>query len=220
MKKTLFTRSLFWGLVLILTAAVLILDGIGISFGQGITPVRIIFGILLLALTIYEIVRLKFSYIFFPLAFLFLLFEEPLAWALGKDGSLISNRTVLLAALLLTIGAALLSPKQKGIKKIKVMGNTTLYFDASDMSNCRINDNMGQVYAYVVNKEAYVGGGVITVTDNLGSVVLHIPSEWNVITETSDNLGKISIPPQDGNREKSITLIVTDNVGVVSVVFD
>ena len=79
-KKSLITSSVFWGTVLVLAAVVLILDGLGIKFADGLfTPLRIIGGVLLLSWLIYEIVRLRFTNVFFPLAFLFLVMEESCA---------------------------------------------------------------------------------------------------------------------------------------------
>ena len=57
-------------------------------------------------------------------------------------------------------------------------------------------------------------------TENLGMVKLHLPNEWNVVTYTKGNLGKISIPDHEVTGDKNITIAVTENLGEVSVVFE
>ena len=228
------SRSVFWGAVLILAAVVLIMNGVGIEFGYGITPWRIIAGVLLAAWLIYEIVRLKFTDLFFPLAFLFIVFQSPLANALNMESdTIVSPWIILLAALLLTVGFKMIF-KPKHIININgkdipfenakdlggKVGSETLYLDASDLSNVVIRDHIGTSQIYISNRESYDGNGKITVCDNLGLVVLHIPNEWNVVTHSSDNLGKITIPPHESENAKSILLVVTDNLGKVEVVFD
>ncbi|MBP5618140.1 MAG: hypothetical protein J6X61_03210, partial [Clostridia bacterium] len=136
-----FFRPAFWGIVLILAAVVLVLDGVGVSLGAGMTPWRIVGAVFLAGWLICEIVRLKFTNIFFPAAFLFLVLEEPIAiWmGRGEDATdLIANWVVLVAALLLTIGTkAIFHPKhdEDGYKVAGGrIGSQTYYFDATDLS--------------------------------------------------------------------------------------
>ena len=117
MKKS--RNGLFFGIILVCAAVALILDGLGISIsGAQISAWSIVGGVLCLAWLVVEIVELKFSHIFFPLAFIFLLFEGQIATWLGHDDpNLISNWLVLLAALLLTIGVGVLGGNLKKRKK-------------------------------------------------------------------------------------------------------
>lgn len=214
-------RPIFWGVVFICAAAILILDAVGVQLGYGITPWRIILGVLLLGWVVYELIQLKFASVFFPLAFLFLVFEAPLGHALGKGDDLISTWVVLLAALLLTVGVGMLAPNRTVLNSGKRIGKAGVYLDAGkDLSDACVHDNLGDVQVYITNRDAYDGNGVITVTDNLGKVTLRIPGTWQVCTQISDNLGKVDVPPQDYPCSKSITLVVHDNVGTVTVIFE
>jgi len=208
--------------VLVGAAVLLILNGIGVNLGYGISVWRVILGVLCVAWLVDTIAERRFTEIPFPLAFLFLVFESTIAHALGRpDNNLISDWTVILAALLLTIGLKALFPDRPGRRLLGKAGRTTLYFDASDLSDAEIRDNTGFVQAYVTNREAYQGGGVIGIRDNLGKVELHLPQSWNVIVNCRDNLGSVSVPDQeDGIFDGSITIDVRDNVGSISVVFD
>ena len=72
--------SIFWGVVLICTAVLLIFNSLGISVGYldggGLPVVRIVLGVLCAVWLITEIVKLRFARIFFPLAFILLLFSR------------------------------------------------------------------------------------------------------------------------------------------------
>ena len=213
------SRSVFWGLVLILAAAALILDGVGFSFGIGITLWHVIGGVILLSWIVSECVKLRFHAIFFPLAFLFMLFEGVIASWLGReDPNMISNWTLLLAALLLTIGVGALTKRSGGRENAR-LGNSTLYFDANDPGGCIVSDNVGNIHVYFINKEHYNGLGVVSVRNSVGKVTLHVPSEWNVVTECKDTLGSVNVPEREQVAGKSITVSVRDSVGSVTVEF-
>lgn len=214
--------SVFWGLVFIGAAVLLILNGIGVNLGYGISVWKIILGVICLAWLVDTLVERRFTEIAFPLAFLFLIFESTIAHAIGRtDGNLISDWTVILAALLVTIGLKALIPDRGGRKFLGKSGSTSIYLDASDLSDAEIRDNAGSVQAHITNREAYRGDGVITIRDNLGKVDLYLPSNWNIVVNCRDNLGKVNVPDQDdGVFDKSITIEVRDNIGSVNVKYD
>ncbi len=216
--------GVFWGVILLLAAVLLIMQGIGIDFGYEFSVWRIILGLICLAWLIDRLVDNEYSQIVFPLAFEFLIFEAPLAHALGRDDNdLINNWVVLVAALLATIGLGILLPKKytEGNPHHSRFGSSTLYFDATDLSNANIHDNMGSVNAYITNRDAYPGGGQISVFDNMGKVKLHLPESWNVTLQSHDNMGHIYAPEQKSEVfTKQITVDVHDNMGSVTIVYD
>ena len=226
------SKPIFWGMVLILAALLLILDGMGIDFGAGLSTWRIIAGVLLLGWLVCEIVRLKFADIFFPLAFLFIVFREPLANLLDlNEENLPEIWIIIVAAALLTTGFHILFDRKKTVKingqEVHTdavgsgrVGKETLYADAKNLSGYTISNHLGAVEFFLSNKEEYPGSGVITICDNLGLVTLHLPNDWNVVTQCSDNLGTISVPEHTSGGEKSITLDVHDNLGRIEVKFE
>ena len=223
-KSRIFFHSVFWGIVLILAAVVLILDGAGMTLGLGLTPWRIVGAVLLTGWLICEIVRLRFTNIFFPAAFLFLVLEQPIAGWLGRGDDLISNWIVLVAALLLTIGTKAVFHPRGDANGDAVhggrIGSQTLYFDAADLSRAVVANHVGSTEVYLTNCDAYPGEGTLSVRDNVGPVNFHLPADWRVVTDAADNIGPLNIPPQDGVASHTVTLKVRDNVGPVSVVFD
>ena len=221
-------KAIFWGLVMVLSAVILILDDMGINFGMDFPLWRIIGGILLVSWLISEIVRLKFADIFFPIAFLILLFRNPLIELLNLDSEKIPSAwIIILAAALLTAGFHAIFDRKKTftingheVKTNGRIGKETLYADAGNLSGYTIKDHLGAVELFLKNKENYPGNGVITICDNLGLITIHLPKSWNVITQCSDNLGSISVPDHESCGEKSITLDVHDNLGKVEVKFE
>jgi len=217
------TNRLFWGLVLIGAAVLLILNGIGVDLGYGVNVWRILGGVLCLACIVDRIVEKRFTDLVIPLAFLFLIFEPTIAHAIGRsddDLTLIPTWTVIFAAVLLTFGLKTIFRGSDG-KKHSRFGSSTIYLDGADLSGATITDNMGKVEAYITNKEAYSGEGTITICDNLGSVRLHIPANWNVVANCSDNMGRVSIPEQDdGVFDKTVTIDIRDNLGSIEVIFE
>ena len=227
------SRPFFWGAILILSAIVLILEGLGISLGKGMDWWRIILGVVLVACLIYVILFRHFADIFIPLALLFLVFEYPLALLIKKeDGKIIPWWFVIIAAVLLTVGFYVISKpthflffSKKTEKKDSgsgsdSIGSKLLYLEADKLDGTAVRDHLGFVELYINNKKKYTSGAVVTFSDNMGKILIHIPDEWDVITQANDNLGKIDVPPHTGTGEKNITLAIHDNLGSITVVFD
>ena len=218
------TNRIFWGIVLIGAAVLLILNGVGVDLGYGVNVWRILGGVLCLACIVDRIVERRFTELVIPLAFLFLIFEPTIAHAMGRDDNnltLLPTWTVILAALLLTIGLKVIFRGSSHVLSSGKIGTSSIYLDGADLENAEIKDNLGKVDAYITNKDAYDGNGKITIRDNLGSIKLHIPKDWNVVANCSDNLGRVSIPEQnDGVFDKTVTIEIRDNLGQTEVIFE
>ena len=238
MKKS--RNGLFFGIILVCAAVALILDGLGISIsGAQISAWSIVGGVLCLAWLVVEIVELKFSHIFFPLAFIFLLFEGQIAAWLGYgDPNLISNWIVLLAALLLTVGVGALGGNFKKRKKIKsgengnaVVINTNekknfssasvIYVDAADLGEYEVENNCGSIHVYIENADRYGGGGALNVDNNCGSMVVHVPNAWRVVSSVDNSLGSVKIPSHE-TAEGAPVLKITgeNNLGSLAITFE
>lgn len=225
-------RPVFWGLVLVLAAVVLILDNLGIKFGYGINAWRIVVGVLLVAWLVSVVLYRRFPDIFIPICLLFLVFQGPIAHAIDPEKEeLLPVWVAIVATVLLTVGFnVILKPAYSGFldKKSKsgadvatdTAQSRVLYYNADRLDGAVIRDQLGFVQVYINNKNAYPGSAVVTITDNLGKIVLHIPAEWDVIAQTGSNIGKVEIPTHTGNGISNVTLVVNDNVGSVQVVFD
>lgn len=99
------SRNIFWGIILVLAAVSLVVSQLGLV--EGVGAFSVVFGIFFLAMLIQGIVRRSFGTILFAIAFLCIVFDEPL----GIEA--ITPWTVLGAALLGTIGLNMVFKRKK-----------------------------------------------------------------------------------------------------------
>lgn len=219
MKKT----RILWGIILLLVASLLILDAVGVSFGlpEDLPVWRIILSFFLLYFTVRQLIKGRIFTIFFPLTFIVMLFEKEIALAIGiKSGNLASFWVFLLIAFLLTISSLLLFPnfrkRRGGI--LSVNSNRTVYLDCNKKVKRKIENNMGSYEVFFSNSNFYDGTGYIHIENNMGRIVIHIPSDWQVISRIENNMGYISVPPS-GNYEngKRLELTGQTNMGSIEV---
>ena len=117
MKKRISGSALYWGVAFIAVALLLIFNAVGVKAGfldiGGLPVLRIVLGVLLLSCVVWSLCKGKVAQIFFPLAFIALLFEKEIARLFGaQDENLYSVWLVLGVAALLTAGVALLLPSR------------------------------------------------------------------------------------------------------------
>jgi hypothetical protein len=199
---------------MIVLAVALILSALGFNFWlpEGIATWQLILTALCLLWIIHACVYKHFSQIFFPLAFIALIFESEIAVAVGvESGDLAPTWLFILIAVLLTVGSQLLfshgvvvmhdtDGNEVKVNKGRVTGSSVLYIDCGEQFNERIENNLGSCSVYFSNKEQFVSGSILAVENNLGSLVLHVPDEWVVTTTIENNLGSIKA---DGDAEKT-----------------
>lgn len=99
-RRTRGTGKVFWGIFLLLSAAFLVMSQMG--FLQGIGVMSVLFSIFWVSVLLRGIFRRSFGQILFSIAFLCIIYDEPL----GIEA--LTPVTVLLAALLGTIGLNLI----------------------------------------------------------------------------------------------------------------
>ncbi len=223
---------IFWGLLLLGVAVVLILEGIGVGDVYGVSIPGVGLGILLITWLVYLIAKKRYYMVFLPLGLFYtFVVDKPLAKALGvtklsQDGRIVAWWIVLIASLLLCIAFRVLFTKKNVIdtgakaSESHRLGDSTVYFDAANLHNALITENVGKMNVYIANKEQYEGDGIITIRENVGVITLHIPANWAVVNEVHENLGSVSIPENDTPAEKTITVVVTENVGRIIVEFN
>lgn len=205
---------IFWGVTMIVLAVALILGVAGFNFWlpEGIATWQLILAALCLLWLVHACVYKHFSQIFFPLAFIALLFESEIAVAVGvESGDLAPTWLFVVIAALLTVGTQLLFSRgvivlhdadgaSTRVNKGRVTGSSVLYIDCGEQFNERIENNLGSCSVYFSNKEQFVSGSILAVENNLGSLVLHVPDEWVVTTTIENNLGSIKA---DGDAERT-----------------
>lgn len=222
-----------WGIVLVLAAVLIVLEGLGMGFGAyGVSLWRVVLGVLFLAWFLKELIRLNIAGIFFPAAFIFMLFEENIAKLLGReDPNIISNWYVLLAAFLLTVGFGAIihtTKKEKAgsfsngsyYNKNSFSGNTVTFIDAAELGKASIENDFGKTTVYIENKEAYLGNGTIRVDNSFGEIELHIPSDWYIVADIESSFGSVFVPQQQNPANPRIDITGENDFGSIKIVFE
>jgi len=215
------------GIVLILAAVLIVLEGLGMGFGAyGISLWKVVLGVLLAAWFLKELIRFKIGDIFFPLAFMFMLFEENIASLLGReDPNIISNWYVILAAILLTVGFnevfhRVNSEKYVSVSQSHFGGASVTYIDAAELVEKNIENSFGNYVVYIENKEAYLGNGKINVDNSFGNIVIHVPEDWNVDADIDSSFGTVTAPQSKGMNNPRIRIVGDNNFGTIRIVDD
>lgn len=224
MKKS----RIFWGIGLLAIAILLILDTVGVTFGipEEISVWQIIFGGIFVFIAIRSLIKLKFWGIFFPLTFTIMIFEKQLASLLRlESGDIASTWEFLLVALLLTIGAALLTPKRRSKNtnhsKNGHKGNRTHYIDCSANVGEFIENNMGFCEVFFTNTQMYNGNGSVRLENNLGRINIHLPKDWTASINIENNLGSVDSPDiTSASGLKTLNIMGENNLGKISIIRD
>lgn len=232
-------RNIFRGVLLIAIAIFLILNQAGL-ITAGISAWNIVLGGFFVGLLIRGIAEHSFPGIFFPLAFLWIIFDD----VLGFHG--ISSWTVILIAVLLSVGFSYLFPqKYRGHKREqkemkwddyedgdkvgqyqKVVeestensvycsnsfGAATKYINSNNLERATLDCSFGEMKVYFDNTVIQNKFVEICVHVSFGSLELYIPREWNVIQNGNVFAGSIN----EKNRNSSDGVPVVQLVGDVS----
>lgn len=230
------TWKIFFGVGLILIAVVLVLDALGIlaPISSAVGPVSIlacVAGLLLLSYTVAKLIKGKISEIFIPLALVFMLFEKNIAFMLGReDENIINNWLILGCAALVSVGFSILFSglKRKNRRREHIcgecghrfstgnLGTSVKYIDCDGFKFESIENNIGSYTVFFENVDKYEGGGVLEIENNLGSMDIHVPTDWHIIMQVDNSLGATSEPDDIGNGP-TLTIRGDNNLGSVSV---
>ncbi|MBQ8407293.1 MAG: hypothetical protein IJY39_00360 [Clostridia bacterium] len=202
------TWKIFWGLGFVLAAVLIILDTLDIisplvGFMGEVSIFAIIVGLLLFAFIIARLIKGRIAEIFFPLAFIFMLFEKNIANLAGlEEENIINNWLVILIALLLSIGFSILFSSHKvnhgnhggtieinGNYAESNLGSSTIYVDCDTFTPSCIENSLGSCSVHFENPQNYKGDKTLHVENNLGSMVINVPGHWIVKSNIENNLG-------------------------------
>lgn len=202
-------KDLFWGLLLLLAAVLIIVNKFG--FYTDISIFKIAATIFFVGLIVKGIQHISFSGILFPSAFLCILYAKQ--WNIEE----ITPWPVLLAALLGSIGLSLIFKKYKfwnhkcgrnfhnrhGEKFSEVIdqpdsnvvdcsvsfGSSMKYVNADNFEKANIKCSFGAMKVYFDNAIINSGSAEIFLDVQFGGVELYIPKTWNIINDVNTSLG-------------------------------
>lgn len=205
-------NSVFWGVLLLLGAAAIIVSRLGYLEGIGIGS--ILLSICLISLLMKGLIGRSFTLILFPIAFLIIVNDELLHL------ESITPWPVLGAALLGTVGLNMLFPKfKKNHFRVLVNMNETQYSEGTpvseekwegnnvvfenvfggavkylsgDVSHVTAENVFGSLQIYFTDACLTGGSATITVENVFSTMVIYVPSSWNVVESTSHVFGNTS----------------------------
>lgn len=222
----------FWGVALIVAAVAMLLDGAGVmhtlwSDLGGLSLLRLIVGVILLARMIYCWMNRWFREPVWELAALFMLFEKNVAYVCGReDPNLVSNWLILLCALLITVGISLILPKslKKPVERAVTeavssssYGSTQVRVDCRNFTYQLVENDMGATTVYFDNPEAYVGDAVLEIVNHMGAVTVLVPSSFRVEMTIANHLGNIQGPAPVHGDGPLVTVSGSNELGAVIV---
>ena len=205
-------KNYFWGIFLILAAAYHIISRLG--YLPAVGAFTILATIACIALFVHSLLHLSFGGMLFPLAFIGILYDKQLGI------TAITPWTILIAALLGTIGLNLLFSKKKWKKAWKNHGKCRMkddvYFNDGEKiegENIHMKSSFGSLLRYVTSDNLHYaeleanfsgvkiyfdnakipsGNATLNVDINFSGVELYIPADWKVINHLDCSVGGIS----------------------------
>lgn len=225
-------NKIFWGIGFILLAIALLLNAFGVltPISSAIGEVSIftaLLGILLFAAVITFIAKGRFDQIFVPISLIFMLFEKNIAILCDLDSADVINNWLLFGcACLIQTGVNLLfySGRHKKIKHRKCrrhsssLSSTIKYIDAEGFGEEYVESELGSCVIRFENPDKYTGGGVLHVENDLGSMVIEVPSSWTFTYDIDNSLGSVSADRDGGNPDGPLLRIEGENnLGAMSI---
>lgn len=221
-------RNVFWGVILIAAAFLIVLDALNLV--GDIPYVRIAIGIFSAARLITEIVKRHVSGIFFPLSFLFIAFEPYIAQCFELEPNIISNWIVLFAALLLTLGFALIFKEIKYDKYAKSHKITSQYnnhfsegvifIDCVNFEHTYIKNSFGETDIYFQNTDDYRGNATLTLKNSFGETRIHVPEKWNIRNNVTSRLGEFRYNRTTVQGEHTLNLNGKNAFGDIYIIIE
>jgi len=200
-------KNLFWGLLLILVAGLLIADQMG--YLVGINTFKLAISVLLAPVIVISVVKTNFFGIFFPAAVLGIMYAEQLGitdfvpWP------------ILLVALLLSIGLSLIfgknytyfgnwkefkgfdseeivdSEDDESVQHSTTFGSSIKYVNSKNLKRARLAATFGDLTVYFDNTTVSPEGALIQVNVTFSDVQIYIPKNWRIQNEIGSILSDI-----------------------------
>ncbi len=224
-------RNIFWGIIFICAAGLLILEALGKSMGffdmSQLPILRIVLGAICVALIIESILEKSVAGIFMPISFIVLIFEKELAGFLNiSSGDIAPTWVIILVGVLLTFGFGALFPSNhskkheagEGDKDADYkMGKFEEWIDCNYFDEYSIDNKMGACDVYFKNPENYKGDGVLYIDNNMGGVNVNIPLDWTPVTNIENHMGGIEMPKDITQGGKIIKIEGDNNLGGIVI---
>ena len=233
MKKS---KNIFWGLIFILLAVCVVLNHLELIPG-GIPFIRIAIAALLAYVAVKGIMKLEFFEFFVPLALIITIFEDEIEELTSINIDKITPWTILLAAVLLSIGCSMIfRNSRKNICYKSLSGafensngrtilennfNGVTKYITGEIENVRIENNFGKSVVYFDNAIISKKVAEIFVENNFGATELYIPKNWRAEVRHSAAFGNVKVNGQPNNDMDAPLIILNAeaNFGEISIYY-
>jgi predicted membrane protein len=227
------SKNWFWGIFFILAAIAVIAIQTG-SFAE-IGIQSLLLGAFLLAIIIASLVRFSAFGIFFPIAFLYMIFWQPL------NLMYVNYWYVLLAALLVSIGFEIIFGKHNKYKHthnhdyscdrsatesiddnnpdiaIK-FGSACKYLHSDNFQGGKFTLSFGELQVFFDQVKLKSEGTEIFVDCSFGSLVLNVPRDWKVKENVHVSMGGFDNKVHNTNlADDAPTLMISGNLWIGSI---
>lgn len=202
-------KQIFWGIFFIAAAILIIISKLGFMPDVGVFS--IFATVILIWILVKGLKRLNFYEIMFSLAFLYIIYDEPL----GIEA--LSPWSVLAAAMLFSIGLSMLFHKKghvqfdfninhnnrgnfgEGSEQCRDeqlfcennFGSAIRYMNSDNFRNACLENNFGSMSIYFDNAVIQGDSAYVKIENNFGLTALYIPKEWKIQTNLEHAFGSI-----------------------------
>lgn len=228
--------NLFWGFFLIAAAVLILVAKLGAFPDMSI--MKIFWTLVFTVALVNSVVKLAFPGVFFSLAFLGILYDEQLGI------TSITPWTILLVALLLSIGVSLIYTPKKRKKKAnhrEISGSDFVVFDEEDgnqfdfsssfvgsikyvnsdnFESANIDAKFAGMKVYFDNAIIQSGHATVNLNVSFAGVELYIPKNWRIDNQMSASFGGVEEKNRnDGADGPILTLRGNVSLGGVTILY-
>ena len=220
MKKS---KNILWGIIFVLLAACLVVNHLELVPG-GIPFFRIAIALVLGYVAVKGIMKLEFFEFFIPLAVIITIFEDEIQELTSIDIDKLTPWTILLVAVLLSIGCSMIFRNSKNNICYKSVsgafensnGRTILEnnfngvtkYITGEIDNVRIENNFGKSVVYFDNAIISKKVADVFVENNFGATELYIPKNWRAEVRHSAAFGNVKVNGQPNNDMDAPLIII------------
>ena len=184
-------KNYFWGVFLVLGAAYLIISQLG--YLPAFSVFTVVATMACIAAFVHSLLHLSFGGMLFPLAFLGILYDKQLGI------TAITPWTILLAALLGTIGLNLIFSRKKWEVKWKHKNKSIMNKIDKNVSPDSSESIHGE---YVYMKSSFGSGNATLQVDiNFSGVELFIPDNWKIVNHLDCTVAGLSEKGKTPSKE-------------------
>lgn len=236
---------IFWGLLFIAAAAVILISQFAPESLEVITPMHFVLAVLMVVAVIKSIPNLFWPGIWFPLGGLYLIAAQ---YSDLLSRNRLSVWQVLVVALLTSIGFSLLFKRKHKWKSVQGsyqgerlehvfsdseqnlngqnvfiktrFGEATRYVKSQDLASAEIENSFGESSVYFDEVRLGTGDVEIRVSNSFGELTLYLPKEWNSENDIRYTLASVrEIGQRIGGPGPKVRLTGSVSFGEVKIIY-